>query len=319
MRSVTQAPSTILYCLALWLAIFSYSSTAAPYNGFNVQDALIPVKKIMQGGPPRDGIPAIDTPRFTEAIKAQFLKPDSPVIGVKVNGIAKAYPIAILNWHEVVNDTFGDQGIVVTFCPLCGTGVVYEAGHQGKILSFGVSGLLYNSDVLLYDRTTESLWSQLKSQAISGPLKGQHLVMVPSQLTSWENWQHQHPDTSVLSVNTGYRRDYSRNPYEGYETAPGLAFPVEFLSYRYHPKERVIGLLYKGVVKAYPFAELAKLGDKGMVKDWVADEQLSIKFDAGLRNARIFAGERELATINAFWFAWYAFYPDTLVFDFDSQ
>ncbi len=303
--------------LIIWLV--AINSSAAPYNGFDVDGALIPIEKIMQGGPPKDGIPAIDKPRFVKADQAGFLKPEQVVIGVSVNGIHKAYPVAILNWHEVVNDRFGDQAIVVTFCPLCGTGVVYQAGHGDQTLQFGVSGLLYNSDVLLYDRGTESLWSQLKNQAVAGPLKGRRMTMVPSQMTSWSSWLQQYPQSLVLSVNTGYRRDYTRNPYSGYESSPGLYFPVDFLSYKYHPKERVIGLEFNGVIKAYPIAELAKSGAQGRIIDTVAGEQLSIDFNASERNARIFTGEgKELAVVNAYWFAWYAFYPDSEVYTFDK-
>ncbi len=304
-------------CVSIFFALvlIAKHGQAAPYNGFDVDNALIPVEKIMQGGPPKDGIPSIDNPRFVDVKNASFLMPDQRVIGVSLNGIHKAYPIAILNWHEVVNDRFGDLGIVVTFCPLCGTGVVYRAGTGNQAMKFGVSGLLYNSDVLLYDRATQSLWSQLKSMAVSGPLKGQRLEMVAAQLTSWRNWSQQFPDTLVLSVNTGFRRDYTRNPYDGYASSPGLYFPVEFLSYKYHPKERVIGLEYKGVVKAYPIIELAKSGDTGRIKDNIADEEIIIDYNAGDRSARVFdSAGQELATINAFWFAWYAFYPDSDVY-----
>ncbi|MEH6814508.1 MAG: DUF3179 domain-containing protein [Motiliproteus sp.] len=306
-----------VFCLGILMMAKGY---CAPFNGFDVNDALIPIEKIMQGGPPKDGIPAIDHPRFVTADQARFLKPEDRVIGVSVNGIHKAYPIPILNWHEVVNDRFNDLAVVVTFCPLCGTGVVYETGRGDQALEFGVSGLLYNSDVLLYDRGTESLWSQLKNQAVAGPLKGQRMKMLASQLIPWSSWIEQFPDTVVLSVNTGYRRDYSRNPYSGYENSRGLYFPVEFLSYKYHPKERVIGLEYRGVIKAYPIAELAKSGSEGRILDTVAGEQLTIDFNASDRNARIFTslGE-ELAVVNAFWFAWYAFYPDSDVYSHDNQ
>ena len=134
-------------------------------NGFDVGNASIPVDEILPGGPPRDGIPAIDNPVFMDAQKATFLSEDDRVIGIARHGITRAYPIAILNWHEIVNDRIGQESIVVTYCPLCGTGMVFAAGSA---LSFGVSGLLYNSDVLMYDRQTDSLWSQLKMEAVSG-------------------------------------------------------------------------------------------------------------------------------------------------------
>ncbi len=299
---------------ALLLVAASLSS-ADSYNGFDITDALIPADQIFQGGPPRDGIPAIDSPEFVDADEADYLKDNSRLIGVEIDGIARAYPLSILNWHEVVNDRIGDRAVIVTFCPLCGTGVVYRAESEGRPLNFGVSGLLFNSDVLLYDRQTESLWSQLKNQAVSGPLKGRRLTMLPSQLTTWDAWLEAYPKTQVLSLDTGYRRDYSRNPYAGYEQSERLYFPVEFLSFSYHPKERVLGLEYKGVARAYPFTELARLGERGELVDQVAGDQLIVRYDAPRRSGRIFTSSgKELAVINAFWFAWYTFNPETEVY-----
>jgi hypothetical protein len=149
-------------------------------NGFRVDGASIPVADIRHGGPPRDGIPAIDEPRFVSAAEARFLKPDDRVVGVVRGGVARAYPIAILNWHEVVNDRFGDEAVAVTFCPLCGTAMVFAAEAGGRQLQFGVSGLLYNSDVLLYNRQTESLWSQIMAEAVTGPMQGTRLEFLPT-------------------------------------------------------------------------------------------------------------------------------------------
>ncbi|OMH25985.1 hypothetical protein BGP75_25685 [Motiliproteus sp. MSK22-1] len=287
----------------------------APYNGFDVTGSLIPVEKIMQGGPPRDGIPAIDSPVFVSIDSANHLAADSLLLGLEVNGVSKAYPLSILNWHEVVNDRFNETAVVVTFCPLCGTGVAYRAENKGRDLSFGVSGLLYNSDVLLYDRQTESLWSQLKNQSVTGPMKGQRLEMLPALLTTWDAWKKIHPDTLVLSTDTGYRRDYSRDPYFGYDNSPRLFFPVEFLSRAYHPKERVLGLEYKGQFKAYPFAELSKMGEQGVLKDNVAGEWLTVEYDASRRSGRVYDSKgSEIAVVNAFWFAWFTFNPETDVY-----
>ncbi len=295
--------------------LHAMASSAADYNGFDVEGALIPVDKIFQGGPPRDGIPAIDQPRFVTAAEADYLQPDSRLIGIDIDGVASAYPLAILNWHEVVNDRTAGQGVVVTFCPLCGTGVVYRADTEGRALNFGVSGLLYNSDVLLYDRQTESLWSQLMHQAVAGPMKGTRLTMVPSMHTRWDVWREMHPQTRVLSTETGFRRDYNRNPYAGYDSSPGLYFPVAFLSQRYHPKERVLGLQYKGRIKAYPFVELAKAGDRGRITDRVAGELLRVEYDAPRRSGQVFGPDGEaLAVVSAFWFAWYAFHPETEIY-----
>ena len=137
-------------------------------NGFNLTNLLIPSNEIKHGGPPRDGIPAINQPKYAKADATDFLHDDDYVLGVYQNDIAKAYPIRILNYHEIVNDLFDETAIAITYCPLCGSGVAILADIDGTRFSFGVSGLLYNSDVLLYDRETESLWSQLMGKAVSG-------------------------------------------------------------------------------------------------------------------------------------------------------
>ncbi|WP_373509099.1 DUF3179 domain-containing (seleno)protein [Thiocapsa sp.] len=142
-------------------------------NAFDLSGGLAPPDEIHVGGPPRDGIPALTDPAFVPAAQADFLAPDDRILGLTPGGEARAYPIAILNRHEIVNDGIGGRAVAVTYCPLCGTGVAFDALHTGRRVEFGVSGLLYNSDVLLYDRQTESLWSQIAKQAVTGPMKGQ--------------------------------------------------------------------------------------------------------------------------------------------------
>ncbi|MES9860025.1 MAG: DUF3179 domain-containing (seleno)protein, partial [Candidatus Thiodiazotropha sp. 4PDIVS1] len=160
---------TLLLISGLFSLVLSdVSFTADIYkNGFDLSSASIKVSEVLSGGPPRDGIPAIDQPEFVSSDEADFLTPDDRILGVVRNGVAKAYPISILNWHEIVNDVFDDEPVVITFCPLCGTGMAFEAMIDRQTLTFGVSGLLYNSDVLLYDRHSESLWSQIMKQSIS--------------------------------------------------------------------------------------------------------------------------------------------------------
>jgi hypothetical protein len=297
------------------LLLISNLSLASGFNGFDLTGSLIPAAKIHAGGPPRDGIPSIDRPQFIHASENQLLKPDSLVIGIELNGISRAYPIAILNWHELVNDTIGSSAVVVSYCPLCGTALVFDATMADDQLQFGVSGLLYNSDLLLYDRTTESLWSQITGEAISGPMKGNRLRLLPAVLTRWQRWQTEHPDTQILSTETGYQRDYSRSPYGDYDNSPVMYFPVEFLSKRYHPKERVLGVEIDGQFKAYPFAELAKRGDQQVLNDQLAGQNLRIEYDLTSRSGRAFAADgKEIPVINSFWFAWYSFHPKSEVF-----
>jgi hypothetical protein len=302
----------------LSLALAASASAAPVKNGFNLAGALVPAGAVLPGGPERDGIPAIDRPRFLPAGVAGDLKPEDRVLGLSLNGQAKAYPIAILNWHEIVNDHFGDTSVAVTYCPLCGTGMAFLARSGGETLTFGVSGLLYNSDVLLYDRQSESLWSQIDRRAISGPRKGERLEALPLEHTTWGDWQQRHPDTLVLSRDTGETRDYERDPYAGYDQEEGLYFPARFKAQGYHPKERVLGLEIDGRFKAYPFAELAKTD--GAVRDRLGSRPVTVRFDAEHGNATAEDAQgRHIPAVVGFWFAWYTFHPDTLVYKAKSR
>jgi Protein of unknown function (DUF3179) len=301
--------------LLLGGALLSRRAAAQTLNGFDLRGALLPVEAIQQGGPPRDGIPSIDAPRFVEAAKSG-LKDGDRLLGLARGGAARAYPVRILNWHEVVNDRLGDEAVAVTYCPLCGTGMAFDARVGGKAASsFGVSGLLYNSDVLLYDRATESLWSQLLEQAVAGPMKGTRLTPVPLTHTSWADWRTRHPRTEVLSTETGHARDYARDPYAGYDAIPRLMFEVQHRDDRHPLKEWVLGLRVGGQAKAYPFSVLARRVDaKGRLPDRVGGVPVEIRLDAAHRSAEAFdAAGQPLPSVMSFWFAWVAFYPRTEV------
>jgi len=275
----------------------------------------IPLGEILSGGPSKDGIPAIHRPRFVPASKASriFMKDQDRVIALVVNGKKKAYPIKILNWHEIVNDSIGGRHVVVTFCPLCGTGMVFDANAAGRQLNFGVSGLLYQSDVLLYDRQTESLWSQIKQEAVTGKLTGTRLQLLPSTQTTWGAWAKKYPDTFVLSTKTGYSRDYDRDPYEEYYASRAVMFPAGKLNPLYHPKEQVLGVELDGLAKAYPFSELGRV--KSPFKDKVGKKTVHVAYDSKTRTATIKdASGKELPSVVGFWFAWYAFHKDTQVY-----
>ena len=305
----------ILYSLALaaTAVLFRNSLLASPDNGFTLADPLVPRADIHHGGPPRDGIPALTRPGFINARVATFLSAEDRVLGLSRNGEHKAYPVKILNYPEIVNDRFGDETIVISYCPLCGTGMAFLATIDGQAHEFGVSGLLYNSDMLLYDRETESLWSQIMRRAISGPLRGKHLTQVPLTHTTWDDWRQQHPATRVLSRDTGHAVDYSRSPYPGYATNRALYFGVTSIDPRYHPKEQVIGLSIDGHSKAWPFSELAVAGHR--LRDQLAGKVLQLEFDAANRSGRILdADGQELPSTIAYWFAWMAFHPQSAVF-----
>jgi hypothetical protein len=281
-------------------------------NGFDVSDALVPPSTIARGGPPRDGIPAIARPRFVEATQSGLAETDR-VLGVMLDGVARAYPVKIMNWHEVVNDRIRGRPVAITYCPLCGTGMAFDARVAGREASFGVSGLLYNSDVLLYDRGTESLWSQLMEQAVSGPLKGTRLTSVPLTHTTWAAWRRRHPATVVLSTETGFARDYARDPYAGYDKVPRLMFDVQHRDDRLPVKEWVLGVRMGGDAKAYPFATLARLTDReGLLNDRLGGQAVQIRYDRTHNSAEAFdAAGRRLPSVMAYWFAWVAFHPKT--------
>lgn len=295
------------------LLIGSTFTIAASMNGFILDGALIPEEEILSGGPTKDGIPSLDYPKFVKAAQAHFLRDEDQVLALKRNGIAKAYPLRILNWHEIVNDRFGDEGIIITYCPLCGSGTASEAKVAGEFLQFGVSGLLYNSDVLMYDRQTQSLWSQILSQAVTGSMKGTLLPAVAVTHTTWADWRNRHPDTLVLDANTGFNRNYQANPYGGYERDSNIMFPVRFRSEGYHPKEQVLGLVLNGKAKAYPFVELAK--GSGEISDVLAGKNIRVRYSHNHKSAEVFDSEGNvLPGITLFWFAWYTFHPETEIY-----
>ncbi|MCU7812119.1 MAG: DUF3179 domain-containing protein [Candidatus Thiodiazotropha sp. (ex Notomyrtea botanica)] len=298
----------------LLLNVALSAASAASLNGFDLRDALIPSQEIFHGGPGKDGIPAIDEPRFERVNDANWLNDDDRVMGISLSGTHKAYPLRILNWHEIVNDQIGGRPVVVSYCPLCGSGLIMSARADGLDLKFGVSGLLYKSDMLLYDRKTESLWSQMMKQAVSGDLQGTKLSLLTSQNTTWKDWRTAHPDTVVLSRETGYARNYSRNPYAGYEDQRDLYFPVSGIDPRYHPKQATLGIELNGKHKAYPYVELDRSG--GRVEDSFAGQDLIVRYDRTHQSAWVETpqGER-LPTIESFWFAWMAFHPDSEVFE----
>ena len=290
-------------------------ATITVLNGFTLESPLVPIEKILSGGPPRDGIPAINKPRFINGYEATTLKNDNRILGIVINGVARAYPINIMNWHEIVNDQVEGIAFSVTYCPLCGSGIAFKGVTAGRPLTFGVSGLLFDSDVLLYDHQTESLWSQLKGQAINGVLKGNKLSWLPLEHTTWQAWKERYPRTQVLSTDTGYIRNYNRDPYQGYEESRETYFELtNEPPPRYHPKERVLGLSIGDHHRAYPFAELAKHGESRF-SDNLAGVQITVHWDKTAQSAKVINSDgREIPTVTSFWFAWFTFHPDTEIF-----
>jgi hypothetical protein len=240
-----------------------YIPTGPGQRPFDVTRHSIPLGDIESGGPWRDGIPALDHPVFLNASGAdRSLKSEDMVLGVEFGSVAKAYPVRILNWHEVVNDDVGEQPILISWCPLCGSGLVYDPRLDGRRLTFGVSGLLYKQNLLFFDRETDSLWSQLRGRAVAGGLAGASLRLLPVTMTRWGSWKLEHPGTSVLSFQTGYKRDYGVDPYRNFPLDHHMALVVE------------VG----NDSKIYPFSELRKAGPT--VHAELGGRAFTILFDA---------------------------------------
>lgn len=240
----------------------------------------VPYTDFLVGHPRRDGIPPIDAPRFEAAAQAdRWLVPHEPVVVVCHDGETRAYPLAILLWHEIVNDAIGDLPVVVTFCPLCNIALAFDRRVGGQELTFGVSGLLRGSDLVLWDRQTESLWQQATGDGLVGALAGESLLPVPALLLSWQRAAERYPDSAVLSRETGARRAYGENPYADYEQhAHPLLLSAE-PDRRLPPLARVVGLQRGGVAVAYPFALLARAG---VINDEVGGEPIAVFYQAGM-------------------------------------
>lgn len=246
----------------------------------------VPLSEIVSGGPPKDGIPAIDRPRFETVQSAhRWLDAREPVIVVEHDDSARAYPLQILVWHEIVNDRIGNLPIAVTFCPLCNTALVFDRRHAGRLLDFGTTGRLRHSDLVMYDRQTESWWQQATGEGLVGALAGDTLRMIPSQTVSWEEFRRQHPAGLVLSRKTGHDRAYGRNPYAGYDAPTGSPIADFFrakIDRRLPAMERVVAVRLKTEAAAYPFS---RLREARVVNDIVGGTPIVVLWAPGTASA----------------------------------
>lgn len=269
----------------------------------------IPLDEILSGGPGKDGIPAINNPKFTSVKDAAFLNDSDPGLGLTIGGESRFYPYRILVWHEIVNDTVGGEPVLVTYCPLCATGIVFERSIDGDVQEFGVSGRLWQSNLLMYNRAGseagESLWSQVLGEAVLGVHTGKKLTIIRSDVVRWSDWKEAHPATRVLSQNTGAARDYGRDPYGDYYTSESVSFGASFSDTRLHPKALVHGVEIAGRYKAYHDEALGTA-----VTDTFAGADIVITKTASGEITFTADGE-PLASIPGFWFSWAAVHPDT--------
>jgi len=245
----------------------------------------VPYGEILSGGPPKNSIPAIDSPKFVTVTEAKdWLKDVEPVILVQVGGDARAYPLQILMWHEIVNDSVGGVPLTVTFCPLCNTAIAFERTLDGRVLDFGTSGRLRFSNLIMYDRQTESWWQQAGGDAIAGELAGRQLAFYPAAIISWAEFREAHPDGKVLSRETGYTRDYGSNPYVGYDDVnrPPFLYQGPPTPGKLPPMARVLTVDLSGETVAYPYDVLAKVR---VVNDVVGGQPVAVFWAGGTASA----------------------------------
>jgi len=251
----------------------------------------IRLEEITWGGVPVDGIPSLDNPKMIEAARADYMKDDDLVFGVKINGDARAYPLRIMGWHEMFNETIGGVPVALAYCTLCGSGILFETNVKGrsKPFIFGSSGFLFRSNKLMFDRETDSLWNQFTGKPVTGPLvkSGIELKILPVTITAWKNWKTSNPGTKILSLVTGYRRNYdSGNVYRDYFASPDLMFPTivrdESVLKR---KDYVFGIREFASSKAWP---ISAFKDVRVINDGIDDKNLVLIGNAATRSVRAY-------------------------------
>ena len=241
--------------IILFLVFGTLSITACKKNKVSKEWA-IPKDEVLDGGPGKDGIPSVDDPIFITAATATYLNETDLVLGYVSGNVAKAYPHAILNWHEIINDNANGDNIAIIYCPLTGTGIGWSRELNGETTTFGVSGFLYNSNIIPYDRKTDSNWSQLRMDCVNGELSGTEAETYQLVETTWETWKEMYPSTTVVSEETGVNRNYSEYPYGDYRTNhSNLNFPVSNSDGRLPNKQRVLGVLVNDKAKAYSLTD----------------------------------------------------------------
>jgi hypothetical protein len=271
--------SILLISLSVSLLLISiiFLSTDEEKNIFNLSFGqeikhTVPLDKIVSGGPPQDGIPSIDNPKFQSVQEADEILEDSElVLGLNINGDIRAYPLQILVWHEIVNDVVGGKPVAITYCPLCFTNQVSSRTlNDGSIVEFGTSGKLYNSNLVMYDRKSNSLWSQALGEGIVGDYSGVKLERIPFDIAFWKEWKKLHPESKVLTRDTGTVRPYGADPYGDYYTNDLILFPVANDDKRLGLKEIIIGLEDKNQYKAYKLQDIETVK---VINDVIGDDK----------------------------------------------
>lgn len=298
---------------------------------FDWSNAIIKPELVISGGPSLDAIPALRTTNTTRppgcapsrnegANDAQIVSiaddsvfgPLDRVVGITLNNESRAYPIGILNFHEAVNDELGGVPICVIFCPLCDSITIVDRHIDGHVLEFGTSGLLYNSNVVLYDRKHFALWSQVKLQALTGPYAGRSLKHLNTwQISTLQQWRERRPESTMLSTNTGHDRSYTQHPYSIYTETKHLMFEVEREDDRMPRKTPVIGIRDGDVARAYAVHEITRRG--GVIEDQINGQPVRLEADGFNRTVRVVTAPPKAQVAHTYWFAWYAIHPKTEV------
>ena len=263
---------------------------------------IVPFDEILSGGPPKDGIPAIDAPKFVNVEEADtWLNSVEPVVLFRVGNAARAYPLQILMWHEIVNDVVNGIPVIVTFCPLCNTAVAFDRRLEGATLDFGTSGRLRHSNLIMYDRQTETWWQQATGEAIVGEFTGKRLALLPAMIISWEEFKSAYPEGTVLSCETGHVRDYGRNPYLGYDDIDQSPFLYRGeTDGRLPPMARVVTVELDGEAVAYPYDILERVH---VVNDTVGEIPIAVLWQAGTASAldaSTIAAGRDVGAVNTY-------------------
>ncbi len=277
-------------------------------NGFDLSNTVVDRAAIRAGGPTRDRIRSVDTPEFVPPQEATWCPPPSPVIGVALEGAAHAHPVHLLEYHQVVNDEVSGLQVVLSYDPLTGVPMAHRRTVDGRVLTFGVSGLIYNAQFLLYDRETESLWAQYEGLAVAGPLAGKKLERVEVRQERMSAWFQRHPNTVVLARPERMRIDYRYSPYETYWVSEKVPFEVKARDDRYHPKEVVVGVGVGGKMRAYLGSILTAVG--GRIVDDFEGKKIRIAYDSDSSTFQWDVPEGVSVT-DAYWFAWKSLHPDT--------
>lgn len=279
----------------------------------------VPLDEIMGGGPPKDGIPSIDNPKFISPKEAEeFLTDQDAGIAFSQDSIHRFYPYQILVWHEIVNDTVNGERVLVTYCPLCLSGFVFDPLVENERVEFGTSGKLWKSNLVMYDRKTDTLWSQILGKAIAGKLAGTKLSILPSDQMRFGVWKEKFPQGKVLSRDTGAARTYGNNPYDGIDySGGGFSIGISNFSDDRLPRDTLVfGIVVEDKAKAYNLEAIKAAGE---VRDEFSSETFVLRYEKDLDVVRMFKElqDGELERINpfsTFWFSWAAVHPNTQLY-----